>query len=72
MWKDSKTEIDYLDFSYIVEIMKDTVKLLVEYLCYSMSIQTLKAFVMPENIYSESKAVNLLQYRNMSQLKKFM
>lgn len=24
MWKDSETEIDYLDFSYIVEIMKDT------------------------------------------------
>ena len=23
MWKDSETEIDYLDFSYIVEIMKD-------------------------------------------------
>lgn len=25
MWKDSETEIDYLDFSYIVEIMKDTI-----------------------------------------------
>lgn len=34
-------------------IASDTVKLLVEYLCYSMGIQTLKAFVMPENIYSE-------------------
>lgn len=25
MWKDSETEIDYLDFSYIIEIMKDTI-----------------------------------------------
>lgn len=25
MWKDSETEIDYLDFFYIVEIMKDTI-----------------------------------------------
>ena len=25
MWKDSETEIDFLDFSYIVEIMKDTI-----------------------------------------------
>lgn len=25
MWKDSETETDYLDFSYIVEIMKDTI-----------------------------------------------
>lgn len=25
MWKDSETEIDYLDFLYIVEIMKDTI-----------------------------------------------
>lgn len=25
MWKDSETEIDYLDFGYIVEIMKDTI-----------------------------------------------
>ena len=25
MWKDSETEIDYLDFSYIVEIMKETI-----------------------------------------------
>ena len=25
MWKDSETEIDYLDFSYIVQIMKDTI-----------------------------------------------
>ncbi len=25
MWKDSETEVDYLDFSYIVEIMKDTI-----------------------------------------------
>jgi len=25
MWKDSETEIDYLDFSYIVEIMRDTI-----------------------------------------------
>lgn len=25
MWKDSETEIDYLDFAYIVEIMKDTI-----------------------------------------------
>ena len=25
MWKDCETEIDYLDFSYIVEIMKDTI-----------------------------------------------
>jgi len=24
MWKDSETEIDFLDFTYIVEIMKDT------------------------------------------------
>ena len=35
MWKDSETEIDYLDFSYIVEIMKDTIndeKLLPSYI----------------------------------------
>lgn len=25
MWKDSETEVDYLDFSYIVDIMKDTI-----------------------------------------------
>ena len=25
MWKDSETEIDFLDFAYIVEIMKDTI-----------------------------------------------
>lgn len=25
MWKDSETEIDYLDFAYIVEIMKNTI-----------------------------------------------
>ena len=25
MWRDSETETDYLDFSYIVEIMKDTI-----------------------------------------------
>lgn len=25
MWKDSETEFDFLDFSYIVEIMKDTI-----------------------------------------------
>ncbi len=25
MWKDSETEIDYLDFGYLVEIMKDTI-----------------------------------------------
>lgn len=25
IWKDSETEIDFLDFTYIVEIMKDTI-----------------------------------------------
>lgn len=34
-------------------IAAETVRLLIEYLCGSMSIQTLKAYVMPENIYSE-------------------
>ncbi len=27
MWKDSETEIDYLDFSYIVEIMNETISI---------------------------------------------
>ena len=34
-------------------IATETVRLLIEYLCGSMGIRTLKAFVMPENIYSE-------------------
>ena len=34
-------------------IATETVRLLIEYLCGSIGIQTLKAFVMPENVYSE-------------------
>lgn len=34
-------------------IATETVRLLMEYLCGSMGIRTLKAFVMPENVYSE-------------------
>ena len=34
-------------------IATETVRLLVKHLCGDMGIQTLKAFVMPENIYSE-------------------
>ncbi len=34
-------------------IATKTVRLLIEYLCGSIGIQTLKAFVMPENVYSE-------------------
>ena len=34
-------------------IATEAVRLLIEYLCGSMGIRTLKAFVMPENIYSE-------------------
>lgn len=38
-------------------IATDTVKLMVEYLCNDMGIQTLKAFVMPENIFSEKALI---------------
>lgn len=38
-------------------IANDTVKLMVEYLCNDMGIQTLKAFVMPENIFSEKALI---------------
>ncbi len=31
----------------------ETVRLLIEYLCGSIGIQTLKTFVMPENVHSE-------------------
>ena len=34
-------------------IATDTVELIVDYLCRDMGIQTLRAFVMPENIFSE-------------------
>ena len=34
-------------------IATETVHLLIEYLCGSIGIQTLKAFVMPENVHSE-------------------
>ena len=34
-------------------IATETVRLLIEYLRVSMGIQTLKAYVMPENVYSE-------------------
>ena len=34
-------------------IATEAVRLLIKYLCGSMGIRTLKAFVMPENIYSE-------------------
>lgn len=26
MWRDSETEIDYLDYGYIVDIMTDTIR----------------------------------------------
>ena len=35
----------------------ETVKLLTEYLCGDMGIQTIKAFVMPENIHSEKALI---------------
>ncbi|WP_050699392.1 GNAT family N-acetyltransferase [Anaeromassilibacillus senegalensis] len=38
-------------------IATDTVKLMVEYLSNEMGIQTLKAFVMPENIFSEKALI---------------
>jgi ribosomal-protein-alanine N-acetyltransferase len=34
-------------------IATNTVKLMINYLCNDMGIQTLKAFVMPENVFSE-------------------
>jgi [ribosomal protein S5]-alanine N-acetyltransferase len=34
-------------------IATETVRILIEYLCGSIGIQTLKAFVMPENVHSE-------------------
>lgn len=34
-------------------IAAETVRLLTEYLCGDMNVQTLKAFVMPENVYSQ-------------------
>lgn len=38
-------------------IATETVKILVEYLSHEMRIQVLKAFVMPENIYSEKALI---------------
>ena len=34
-------------------IATDTLKLMVDYLCNDMGVQELKAFVMPENVFSE-------------------
>jgi len=38
-------------------IATDTVKLMTNYLCNDMGIRTLKAFVMPENIFSEKALI---------------
>ena len=53
-------------------IATDVVKLMTDYLCNEMGIQTLRAFVMPENIFSEkallkngfTKAPNIVQEKN--------
>lgn len=53
-------------------IATETVRILVDYLCNDMDIKTLKAFVMPENVYSEKallkngfvKGIGTIQGRN--------
>ena len=64
MYYDYKKRTNQITIGYRINeaywhrgIATDTVKLMTNYLCNDMGIRTLKAFVMPENIFSEKALI---------------